>query len=103
METISRFKRPEILNSLTAESVFLDHATGDFYSFDKYETQWRPKGNVGMHYSKALEVVVGNPRDSKAGRELVAKTQQYRAQAVSGNTNLFLQKATDLICYVDKR
>ena len=38
------------------ESVFLDYATGDFYQFDKYEFEWKPKGNVGMHYSKALEV-----------------------------------------------
>lgn len=102
LQTISKFKSPEVLNSLTPQSVFLDHATGDFYSFDKYSCEWRPKGNVGMHYSKALEVVGGNPRDSKGGRELVSKTQVYRAQAVTASSNLFLQKATDVKCYVDK-
>lgn len=102
LKTISEFKSPEVLNALTPHSVFLDHATGDFYKFDKYECQWRPKGNVGLHYSKALEVVTGNPRDNKAGRELVSKTQVYRAQSVSSNLNLFLQRATDVKCYVDK-
>jgi len=69
-----------VLESLTPQSVFLDHATGDFYSFDKYECQWKPKGNVGLHYSKALEV-----SKMSTGRELVGKTQIYR----SATNNLF--------------
>ena len=37
LQTIKQFKAPEILDSLTPESVFLDYTTGDFYGFDKYE------------------------------------------------------------------
>ena len=69
LETISKFKTPEVLSNLTPHSVFLDYATGDFYSFDKYDYQWKPKGNVGMHYSKALEV-----SKTTTGRDLVGKT-----------------------------
>lgn len=82
---------------MTPRSVFLDQGTGDFYSFEKQTCQWKPKGNVGLHYSKALEV-----SKMSTGRELVGKTQIYRANATSTNTNLFLQKASDLKCYVDK-
>ena len=75
LSTINQFKAPDVLNSLTPESVFLDYATGDFYGFDKYECQWKPKGNVGLHYSKAIEV----GKTITPGRELVTKTQVYRA------------------------
>ena len=37
LQNIDKFKTPDILNSLTPASVFLDQSTGDFYSFDKYE------------------------------------------------------------------
>jgi hypothetical protein len=37
LQMISSYKTPEVLNNLTPSSVFLDYATGDFYSFDKYE------------------------------------------------------------------
>ena len=85
LETISAHKTPEVLSSLGPNSVFLDYATGDFYAFDKYECQWKPKGNVGLHYSKALEV-----SKMVSGRELVSKTQVYRAQATPTNLHLFL-------------
>ena len=68
MQTIQNFKTPEVLNNITPQSVFLDYATGDFYQFDKYETQWKPKGNVGIHYSNALEVSKTMP-----GSALVSK------------------------------
>ena len=86
LQTIREYKSsPELLSDLTPESVFLDYATGDFYSFDKYECLWKPKGNVGMHYSKAVE----GSQKMIAGRELVSKTQVYRAQATPSNTALF--------------
>ena len=37
LQNIAKFKTPDILNSLTPASVFLDQSTGDFYAFDKYE------------------------------------------------------------------
>ena len=83
---------------MTPESVFLDHSTGDFYGFDKYECQWKPKGNVGLHYSKAIEV--GNT--TTPGSVLVSKAQVHRVQATPVQSNLFLQKASDVKAYVDK-
>ena len=36
LSEIDKFKSAQILKQLTPDSVFLDHATGDFYQFDKY-------------------------------------------------------------------
>ena len=85
------------MNNLKPNSVFLDNVTGDYYSFDKYLCQWKPKGNVGLHNFKAIEVSAA----TKA-RDMVTKTQIYRAQATPTNTNLYFQKGSDVKCYVDK-
>ena len=73
--------------------MFLDNATGDFYSFDSDDCRWKPNGNVGMHYSKALHF----EPDSQA---LISRPVIYRSDALNGS--LFLQKASDVKAYVDK-
>ena len=55
LKEIQKFKSPEVLSKLKHNSVFLDYSTGDFYQFDVDKAQWVPKGNVGLHYSNALE------------------------------------------------
>ena len=60
LQDIAKYKTADALTNLAPGSVFLDYATGDFYSFDKYECQWKPKGNVGLHYQKAIEVSKSN-------------------------------------------
>ena len=93
LETISQYKSAEVLSQLDQSTVFLDYATGDFYCFDINECQWKPNGNVGMHYSKALDFVPG-------GREIVRKPTVHRSETLNGN--LFLQKVTDVKAHVDK-
>ena len=88
LSEIDKFKSAQILKSLTPDSVFLDHATGDFYQFDKYTLQWMPKGNVGMHYAGAIEKGTGEAA-CKTGAGLVKKTLIYRSQALSSE-HLFL-------------
>ena len=82
LQDIVKYKTAEALTNLTPQSVFLDYATGDFYNFCKYEFQWRPKGNVGLHYSKAIEI---NKAKMATGHELVVPTQIFRPQATKGN------------------
>ncbi len=36
--------------------MFLDNSTGDYYVFDPMEFIWKPKGNVGLHFKKTIEV-----------------------------------------------
>ena len=33
--------------------VFLDDLSGDFYTYDKSSSQWRPEGNFGLHSARA--------------------------------------------------
>ena len=39
------------------DNVFLDRITGDYFSFNNELNQWVPVGNVGMHYSRAVEAI----------------------------------------------
>ena len=39
---------------------------------------------------------------TSAGRDLVKKTEIYRAQTTPSDYHLFFQKATDVKCYVNK-
>ena len=52
------------------DNVFLDYSTGDFYSFSPEKAEWTPSGNVGLHYSIALE----KGENKLAGKSLVEKT-----------------------------
>jgi hypothetical protein len=56
LHEIHNFKSNQELSMLHPESVFLDNSTGDFYVFDPLESEWKPKGNVGLHFKKTIEV-----------------------------------------------
>ena len=43
------------IQNLTKDEVFLDNATGDYYTFRQDTEVWAPLGNTGMHNSKAAE------------------------------------------------
>ena len=80
--------------------MFLDHSTGDYYQFDKYDLEWKPKGNFGVHYFKALEV---KQQQMKTGLDLVQKTHIYRARTkTQAYLELTKQKRSDMICFVDQ-
>jgi len=39
------------------DNVFLDSLTGDYYVYSQEQQKWLPSGNVGMHYSRAVDSV----------------------------------------------
>jgi hypothetical protein len=41
-------------------NVFLDNLTGDYYVYDERTNEWKPTGNVGVHYSRAMSSLGGN-------------------------------------------
>jgi hypothetical protein len=75
LKDMGRFNHQSEIRKLDSNSVLLDHSTGDYYQFDKYDIEWKPRGNFGLHYSKALEVSA-----FKTGLDLVRKTQIFRAR-----------------------
>lgn len=40
----------KMLPTLEKHQVYLDNLTGDYYSYDKNTNEWKPSGNVGIHY-----------------------------------------------------
>jgi len=74
--------------------VFLDNLTGDFYSLD--QGAWRPAGNVGLHYSRAMAALGG------AGGELVKKVSTYHSKS-DLKPSLFFSKLTDVRCMIKKQ
>ena len=61
-----------ILPALERDEVFLDNLTGDFYMFDHERNEWKPSGNVGLHYSRATASLGG-----KVGGDLIKKVATY--------------------------
>lgn len=37
--------------------MFLDSISGDIYNFDQNTLEWKPFGNVGLHYDKSIEQI----------------------------------------------
>lgn len=52
--------------------MFLDNLTGDYYSYDIKTNEWKPNGNVGLHYSRACASLGG-----KVGGDLIKKVNTY--------------------------
>lgn len=46
-----------IIHGLKKYEVFLDNLTGDYYIYDHPHKEWKPTGNVGLHYSKAMATI----------------------------------------------
>ena len=54
LEDIHKFDYTDIRN-LARNEVFLDNATGDYYTYKKDLDLWVPIGNIGLHYLKSAE------------------------------------------------
>lgn len=54
------------------DNVFLDSLTGDFYIYNQEISKWIPSGNVGMHYSRAVEAI------DNTEQEYLKKKQVYK-------------------------
>lgn len=78
-------------------NVFLDNLTGDYYVFDERTNEWRPTGNVGVHYSRAMSSLGGN-----VAGDLVKKVQTHQAKVTDMKASLFFSKLTDVKCTIKK-
>ena len=67
LNEIHQLKLRKIQN-LAKDEVFLDNATGDYYTFRKDTEVWTPLGNTGIHNSNAAEQYGG----------MMMKTKTYR-------------------------
>lgn len=78
--------------------VFLDNLTGDYYVYNEHTNEWKPSGNVGLHYSRALASLGGG-----IGGDLVKKVSTYQAKATDLQPQLFFSKLTDVKCTIKKQ
>ena len=82
-----------------AQPVFLDNLTGDYYYYEEKSNEWKPRGNVGLHYSRAMSSLGGG-----VGGDLVKKVSVYQSKAASDlKPTLFFSKLTDVKCTVKKQ
>lgn len=85
-----------IASNLTRNDVFLDNATGDYYTFKKDVGLWVPMGNTGLHYSKAAE---------QSGTEgaFMRKVKTYKPKPSKYSTQEVLKsKITERKCTIRK-
>jgi hypothetical protein len=81
------------------QHVYLDNLTGDFYSFDQASGEWKPAGNVGLHYSRAMASLGG-----VVGGDLIKKVSTYHAKGVNNlKPGLLYSKLTDVRCSMKKQ
>jgi hypothetical protein len=86
-----------ILPQLQKNQVFLDNLTGDYYSYDHEKNEWKPSGNMGLHYSRAMASLGG-----KVGGDLIKKVAKYESKHTDYKPVLFFSKLTDVKCNVKK-
>lgn len=75
----------------------MDNLTGDYYQFDEDVKEWKPTGNVGLHYSRAMAALGGS------GAEQVKKVSTYQSKVTDLKAQLFFSKLTDVKCMVKKQ
>jgi hypothetical protein len=84
----------EVPQKMGSNHVFLDNLTGDFYALEG--VSWKPQGNVGLHYSRAMAALGGS------GGELVKKVSTHHSKVTDLKPSLFFSKLTDVKCLVKK-
>lgn len=78
--------------------MFLDNLTGDYYIYDRDLKTWKPHGNVGLHYSRAMASLGG-----LTGGDLIKKVTVYSEKNNFNKPVLFYSKLTDVKCSVKKQ
>ena len=77
----------------------MDYLTGDFYSYNQQSNEWKPIGNTGLHYSRAMTSLGGS-----VGGDLIKKVKTYQAQGINTlKPALFYSKLTDVRCSLKKQ
>jgi len=79
-------------------NVFLDNLTGDYYVYEEKTNEWRPTGNVGLHYSRATSSLGGN-----VAGDLVKKVSTHSSKVTDLKAQLFYSKLTDVKCTIKKQ
>jgi hypothetical protein len=65
---------------------------------DDVTLEWKPKGNVGLHYSRAMASLGG-----AVGGESVKKVSTYQSNVTDLKPSLFFSKLTDVKCVLRKQ
>ena len=78
------------------DNVFLDSLTGDYYLYNNEVQKWFPTGNVGMHYSRAVEAI------DNSEQEYLKKKQVYKAQESKYSVGLYRSKICESKCCIKK-
>ena len=63
------------VKAIKSNHVYLDNLTGDYYSYSAEKEEWKPLGNVGLHYSRAMASFGG-----AVGGDLVKKVSTYQSK-----------------------
>lgn len=80
--------------------MFLDNLTGDYYSYEEKKNEWKPLGNMGLHYSRAMASLGGNA----VGADTVKKVSTYQSKGANDlKPTLFYSKLTDVKCTIKKQ
>ncbi|CDW75232.1 UNKNOWN [Stylonychia lemnae] len=88
----------KILPTLEKNQVFLDNLTGDYYQYEREKNEWKPVGNVGLHYSRAMASHGG-----LTGGDLIKKVSTYTEKNNFNKPQLFFSKLTDVKCSIKKQ
>lgn len=84
------------VKGLYRNEVFLDNATGDYYTYKKDLDLWVPIGNVGLHYLKSAE-------SSGTEGALMRKVKTYKPKPSKYSTQEVIKsKITERKCKIMK-
>ena len=99
IKNIKESVKPEILDKLVKNfHVFLDNTSGDIFNYEKEEMEWKPIGNVGLHYSRALTEISGS-----VAANTVKKTKTHISNATSSLKPVMIMTSdSDIRCEVKK-
>lgn len=87
--------RQEWIDEAKRNEVFLDNATGDYYTFRKDLEVWAPIGNIGLHYAKAAEAHGSNA-------EALKKVKTYKTKSLNPMEQIYISKLTEKKVIVKK-
>eukprot|EP00347_Sterkiella_histriomuscorum_P004212 403361318 len=79
------------------ENVFLDSLTGDYYIYNQEQQKWLPSGNVGMHYSRAVESI------DNQEQEYLKKKQIYKTHESKYSSQIYVSKLSETKCCIKKQ
>ena len=80
--------------------VFLDSLSGDYYTYNKDNQEWRPEGNTGLHYARAEASLQGAVVGGAA--DLVKRVRAFEGKPDDQGPVLIYSSAGDTKCSIRK-